>query len=769
MKYFFYPTFAILIISCGSALVAKERNPTAEAVYIGDDNLINNENFTELFPEFNSEFKIDIDLWNKVKLMSNIELIGQMTQIDLGVIADGDVCELNDPQILVESKLQKAFEQYKVGSVLNVGCGSGTISLERWRDIQTKIQQSSRKYNPIGYDVIFGIDAIHGVNYTKGAVLFPQQIGQAATWNPDLIKQAASITALEIRLSGINWNFSPVLDLGRQPLWSRFFETYGEDVFLAKQMTKAAIQGYQNQGKDSMVAACMKHFLGYSYPLSGKDRTPAWIDDRTLREYYLPTFETAIENGAKTIMINSGEINGTPVHINEDILTNLLRRELHFTGVAVTDWEDIYKLHTTHKVAPTIKDAVKMAILAGVDMSMTPNDYEFNEALLQLVDEEVISRERLYISVYRILKLKQDLGLVNNGWYYTEGNVGGIERAEVSYNTACESITLLKNQEDILPLMSKTETIYLMGDAADSMDLLNGAWTHTWQGQNGNGYRTPNKFTIFQALKRWNKNTRLVNQVYRPSVDANTLIYCLGEKPATEVPGNINDLNAIISHYDMNFIREWKKKSGKIILVLCLARPRIITELVEMSDAVIHAYLPGDEGGRAISDIIYGEVNPSGKLPFTYPKYSGDIIHYDRKYTENNDVSFGTGAYSPLFDFGHGLSYSNFKYDSLRTFRLNNELHAEDLKFQIKVTNNSAVKGKEVVQLYYSDLYADITPSVKRLCGFKKVELLPGESKNVEINVSWDDLTFINKQLKKQPISGDVIFRIADQEVKVEL
>ncbi len=769
MRKYVYSTIAILIISCGSSLVAEERTPTAEAVFVGDDNMINSENIAQLFPEYNGDFNLDIELWNKVKSMSTIELIGQMTQIDLGLIADGDVCELNDPQILVEAKLQKAFEQYKVGSVLNVGCGSGTISLERWREIQTEIQESSRKYNPIGYDVVFGIDAIHGVNYTKGAVLFPQQIGQAATWNPDLIKQAASITALEIRMSGINWNFSPVLDLGRQPLWSRFFETYGEDVFLAKQMTKAAIKGYQNLGKDSMVAACMKHFLGYSNPLSGKDRTPAWIDDRTLREYYLPTFETAIENGAKTIMINSGEINGTPVHINEDILTNLLRRELHFNGVAVTDWEDIYKLHTTHKVAPTIKEAVKMAILAGVDMSMTPNDYEFNEALLQLVEEGVISRERLYISVYRILKLKIELGLVDNGWYYTDGNVGGIERTEVSYKAACESITLLKNEADILPLKSKTETIYVMGDAADSMDLLNGAWTHTWQGQNGNGYRTPNKFTIFKGIKLWNKNTRLVNQVYKPSVDANTLIYCLGETPATEVPGNINDLNAVIPDFDLNFIEEWKKNSGRVILVLCLARPRIITELVELSDAVIHAYLPGDEGGRAISDVIYGKVNPSGKLPFTYPKYSGDIVHYDRKYTENNDVSFGTGAYSPLFDFGHGLSYSKFKYDSLIITNINNELYAQNLKFHVKVTNSSSVKGKEVVQLYYSDLYADITPSVKRLCGFKKVELLPGQSKIIEINVSWDDLTYINKQLKKQPISGDVIFSIANQEVKVQL
>ena len=357
--------------------------------------------------------KVDLNIVALIKKMSIEEKAGQMTQIDLGVIAEGGICALKNPQTIDLKKIQEAISKYHIGSILNVGCGSGTISLENWHKILNTIHLENARLSKNNIPILYGIDAIHGANYTIGATLFPQQIAQAATWNPALVKKGYEITAYEVRATGIPWNFSPVLDLGRQPLWSRFSETFGEDVYLAKTMTKVAIEGYQGNDVSNpyKVASCMKHFLGYSMPLSGKDRTPAWISDRELREYFLPTFQTAISSGAKTVMINSGDINGTPVHANKDILTKLLRNELGFKGVAVTDWEDIYKLVNVHRIAKTKKEAVKMAIMAGIDMSMTPNDFEFTTLLVELVKEGSIPESRLDLYVKRILKLKKEFAL----------------------------------------------------------------------------------------------------------------------------------------------------------------------------------------------------------------------------------------------------------------------------------------------------------------------------------------------------------------------
>ena len=362
-----------------------------------------------------SQYNRDISIDSLLKMMNTEEKVGQMSQVDLGVVAVGDICNLKNPQALDIDKLKLAIAKYKVGSILNVGCGSGTIAMDNWRQIIDAIQNTNNQFSRLKIPVLYGIDAIHGANYTMGATLFPQEIGQAATWNPQLVEQANAISAYETRASAIPWNFSPVLDLGRQPLWSRFFETYGEDVFLAKTMARSAVNGLQGSNTDNpyKVSACMKHFLGYSFPLSGKDRTPAWISDRELREYFVPTFQQAINAGAKTVMINSGDINGTPVHANYDILTGLLRHELGFTGVAVTDWEDIYKLVSVHHVATDKKEAVKMAIMAGIDMSMTPNDFQFNELLLELVNEGGVPLSRIDEAVTRILKLKKYLGLFN--------------------------------------------------------------------------------------------------------------------------------------------------------------------------------------------------------------------------------------------------------------------------------------------------------------------------------------------------------------------
>jgi beta-glucosidase len=729
-------------------------------------NDVASKNFTNGYPVK------DVD--ELISKMSLEEKVGQMSQVDLGVIAEGDICNLKNPQQLNIEKLETALNKYHVGSILNVGCGSGTISLENWKKIISAIQIKNLKSSKIPVPVIYGIDAIHGANYVMGATLFPQQIAQAATWNPQLVKSANEISAYETRAAGIPWNFSPVLDLGRQPLWSRFFETYGEDVCLAKAMTVAAISGLQSDADNIYhVAACMKHFLGYSFPLSGHDRTPAWISDRELREYFLPTFQAAINAGAKTVMINSGDINGTPVHANYDVLTKLLRDELKFKGVAVTDWEDIYKLVNVHHVAATKKDAVKMAIMAGIDMSMTPNDFEFNELLIQLVKEGSIPQSRIDLSVKRILNLKKELGLFDQVVYpedkYTD--FGSQKFAEVSYSAASEAITLLKNSGNVLPITNENEKLFVCGPAANSLNLLNGAWTHTWQGVDSK-YNTKGKLSIVDALKNNFSSSNIsylegssldsildINACIAQAKNADKIIVCLGEMPCTEIPGNINDLT--LPAAQLKLVDELSNLGKPIILVCCFNRPRIIHSIVNKADAIIYGYLPGDEGGRAIADCISGIVNPSGKLPFTYPKATNEIVHYDHKASEDLATDFSNNAYKPEFDFGYGLSYTNFGYSE---FKISSDTltNNDTLIVSVKLINNGSVRGKEVVQLYYKDLVASITPSVKKLVAFDKVDLASGESKVVSMKVSKNDFSFINKELKRVTEEGVIELMLSD-------
>lgn len=770
-------TFMAILSFCGStqnAIAQKDQPATSDANPIPNVAIIS----------------LDKAISDHVNSLTLEQKVGQMTQIDLGVIAVGSPCGLQQPQTLNLEKLRIAIEKYHIGSVLNVGCGSGTIALDRWQEIHKGISKASRQYSSTHIPILFGIDAIHGVNYTVGGTLFPQQIGQAATWNPDLVLKGAEITALECRISGIPWNFSPVLDLGRQPLWSRFFETYGEDVYLAKTMTSASIRGYQGNHPelgidDRHVAACMKHFLGYSYPLSGKDRTPAWIPERELREYYLPTFQTAIDQGALTVMINSGELNGTPVHVNHDILTKLLRNELGFKGLAVTDWEDIYKLHTTHKVAASLREAVKLAINAGIDMSMTPNDFQFNELLIDLVKSGEVPVERINEAVHRILYVKHQLGIYDA----MSPSVGSIREAlnpedlgcakhrEAALKTAEESITLLKNDttangKPLLPLGN--QSLYVFGNAADDLNLLNGAWTNTWQGNDSQYRHNPLYPTIWEALAKnraqaLSSNIRTAKQLktLKKSLSPNAVaIFCVGETPGTEIVGNIDDLAAEISAGDKQLFNFFVQNQVPVVLVLATGRPRIITEYANKSAAVLQAYLPGNEGGTAIAKILMGQTNPSGKLPYTYPRFAGDVVHYDHKSTERNDKLFGTNAYQPLFDFGHGLSYTQFKYGKLTVTPTANQ------SFQVTttITNTGDKPGKEVCQLYYRDEFASITPSVKKLCAYHKTNVLqPGESETIEFTITQKDLSFINKDLQRVTEPGDITFMLKDQTTTVQI
>lgn len=725
----------------------------------------------------NKSEQLDEEIETIISKMSIEEKVGQMTQINLDVVSKGEIFKLDEPHALDLKKLDIAVNKYFIGSILNVG--GHTYSREHWKYIITTLQQkATSEGNKI--PILYGIDAIHGVNYTMDATLFPQQIGQAATWNPEIVERGAAIAAYECRASGIPWNFSPVLDLARQPLWSRFFETYGEDVYLAKQMTAAAIRGYQGDDPShpEKVAACMKHFLGYSMPISGKDRTPAWIPERQLREYFLPTFQEAIAQNALTLMVNSGELNGIPVHADYDLLTTLLRDELGFKGLVVTDWEDIIKLYRDHKVAKDMRDAVKMAVLAGIDMSMTPNDYSFNTALIDLVKTGEVPESRLDESCRRILWVKKQLGILKNPIPKFESykKFGSAEFKNVALESALESITLLKNQNKLLPL-KRDSKLLVCGPAANSLNIINGAWTHTWQGVDST-WNTKGAKTILSALKSY--STGQITFVEGSSLDsennigeavqkgkaADAIIVCLGELPSTEKPGDIEDLN--LPAAQQNLVFALSKLNKPIILTFSFNRPLLVNAIEPYAQAIIHTYLPGDTGGEALAKILYGESNPSGKLPFTYPRYSGSLLFYDHKNTELLDKNFGFQTFNPQWEFGHGLSYSNFSYSNLIIDKKSYQ-KTDYVKVSVDVKNDSPIEGKEVIQVYVTDLIASITPSIKRLRGFKKVQLKAQETQTVHFEIPIESLSFVGKDNKWVVETGDFVIQVKKLKKKFKV
>ncbi len=698
--------------------------------------------------------------------MSLEEKVGQMTQVTLDVVSKiGSNNKVAEPHELDPVRLDSALSFYHVGSILNVGYH--TFEKSHWHQIIDQINTCTNKKTKLKIPVIYGIDAIHGATYTVGATLFPQEIGLAATWNPELVETGASVTAYEVRASHIPWNFSPVLDLGRQPLWSRFFETFGEDVHLSKVMGKAMIKGYQgnNIAGPYKLAACLKHYVGYSFPLSGKDRTPAWIPERYIREYFLPTFEEAVKDGALTVMVNSSEINGIPGHANYHLLTEVLKGELGFKGFAVSDWEDIIMLYTVHKIASSEKDAVKIAIMAGTDMSMVPYNYRFCKYLVELVNEKQVPIERIDDAVRRILRVKYKLNLFEQSVHVNEKyeKFGSDEFAQASFQSALESMTLLKNDNSILPL-SKNDKVLIVGPAANSLNYLNGAWTSTWQGIDSI-YNTKNKPTIVTAISdkigvanvRYVQGTSYdkdinINQAVLEAKRSKIVIICLGEIPATEKEGDIDDLSLPAKQIEL--VNKISATGIPVILVLVQGRPRIISTIEPLAKGIVLAYIPGNEGGRAIADVLFGDFNPGGKLPYTYPLYTGALVKYDHKYSEKRGKADIYDAYKPQYDFGYGLSYTKFDYSNL-TINKDTINGNEVLKIMVKIMNVGKVKGHEVVQLYIKDLYASITPSVKRLRGFKKIALSPGESSQVTFYINPTELAFVGLNDKWVTESGD--------------
>ena len=616
--------------------------------------------------------------------------------------------------------------------------------------------------------MIYGIDSIHGANYIQGATLFPQEIGMAATWNPELMKRGSEIAAMETRAAGIPWSFSPVLDIGRQPLWPRFYETFGEDPYLAKVMGAAFVRGLEGTDVSSQdhVAASLKHYMGYSFPLSGRDRTPAWIPENYLREYFLPTFDAAVKTGAHTVMVNSAEINGIPGHINHHILTDILRDELGFKGFVVSDWEDIKKLVTVWHVAANEKDATRMAVMAGIDMSMVPLDYSFADYLLALVKEGTVPQSRIDEAVRRILRVKFELGLFENSMPNPalKSKIGLSESRQAALQAARESMTLLKNTGGLLPL-AKDRKILVTGPTADSLISLNNGWTYVWQGSEASLY-PKDRPTIRRAIEMkagagnvtYVPGTKITRPEGSPSnntptnveadVDipaavraagaADVVVLCLGEGSYTETPGDISDLSL---GEPQRKLAEAIEATGKpVVLVLVEGRPRIINRIGDNAAAVLMAYNPGNEGGQAVADVLFGDFNPCGKLPFTYPRSPNGLMTYDHKAFENE--RFDNAGIRPQFEFGEGLSYTTFSYADLRLDRKTIGT-SDQLSVSATVTNTGRRAGKEIVQLYVSDLVASLSPPGKRLKRFAKIYLEPGQSRTLTFRLRPDDLSFI--------------------------
>ena len=698
------------------------------------------------------------------------EKAGQMTQLTIEMISKGEGFNLEKPHALDTAKLQNVIVNLGIGSILNVG--GHTYDVNHWKEIITSIEKYSQQ-SRLKIPVLYGIDAIHGANYTVGATLYPQQIGLAATFNPEMAYKMAQFVANDVRGSGIPWNFSPVLDVGRNPMWPRFWETFGEDPFLVSQMGVAIVKGYQNtnNGNVKPFAACLKHYVAYSNPQSGHDRTPAYIPERQLREIYLLPFAKAIAAGAKTIMINSGEWNGEPVHASKFLLQTVLRNELKFEGITVTDWEDIKNLTERHKVAETYKNAVAIAINAGIDLAMVPLDLDFTKYLIENVNEGKIKKERIDEAVLRILTLKYELGLFDEPNTKPENfkEPEQIESKKLSYELACQSITLLKNEGNILPF-SMNEKILVTGPNADYINALNGGWSHTWQGRDTN--YNPKVLTVINALKSvfGNRNVSYLkgntytqnlpeNVLLNAAKNVNTVVLCLGEDTYTEKPGDINDLE--LDESQQNLIKMYKKAGKKVIVILLEGRPRTFAKTEPLCDAILDAYLPGNEGALAIADIMIGKVNPSGKLPFTFPRFAGVHTTYDCKYTETLNNDFKPMGFDPLFYFGQGLSYSNFNYANMKIE--NRDVTVKDtVSITVQLNNTSAIAGSETVLVYASDVYASITPSVKRLRAFKRVPLDKYEGKEVQIKIAISDLAYVGLDNKFIVEPGKFYINIAN-------
>ncbi len=687
------------------------------------------------------------------------EKVGQMTQITIGAF-------YND-NILDKAKLKEYVTEYGIGSILNAPTRNGltqAISLEEWISLITLIQNDAMNTR-LKIPVLYGIDAIHGATYIKGATLFPHNIGFAASRNRYIAGRAARVTAMEVRAGGVRWDFDPVIGVGRQPLWSRFEETFGEDPYLVATMGRKVIECYQGNDlkRPSTVAACLKHYLGYPVPLSGKDRTPAVIPPYQIREIFLMPFRWGVVHGALTVMLNSGSVNGVPVHADKHLVTDILKDELGFDGLVVTDWKDIINLWEQHHVARDNKEAVMMAVNAGVDMSMVPNDLSFYHDLIALVKEGKVPEERINDAVRRILRVKYRLGLFDDPFPEPEAaaNFGKLVYNSIALAAARESMTLLKNDtlggKPVLPLKKNTRVL-LAGPAVNSLASLHGSWSFCWQGNVDSLYPDKTrcireafedyagrKNVITVAPSHFDKITsRHLAAVKKYARHADVIILCLGEDAYAEGLGSIDDLTLPA---DQLALARTAAATGKpVVLLLTEGRPRIISSIEPAMDAILLAYRPGSKGAEAIVNTLYGKNNPSGRLPFSYPRYTGNIIPYDAPVRSEK-------YYHPQWPFGYGLSYTTFVVTDLSLSR--DTLTSKDtLLVHVTVKNTGKRKGKYAIDLFVKDYTASITPPVKRLRRFKKLLLAPGESKTVVFTLKQFDFSYVGEDLKRHVDPG---------------
>ena len=743
-------------------------------------------------PAIPSDPVIEAHIQKWLKKMTLEEKIGQMCEITIDVVSDFEASKKNG-FTLNPAMLDTVIGKYKVGSLLNVPL-SVAQKKEKWAEAIKQIQDLSMK--EIGIPCIYGVDQIHGTTYTLDGTMFPQGINMGAAFNRELTEKAAAISAYETKAGCIPWTYAPVVDLGRDPRWSRMWENYGEDCYVNAEMGKASVRGFQGSDPNHIgeynVAACMKHYMGYGVPVSGKDRTPSSISRSDMREKHFAPFLAAIRQGALSVMVNSGVDNGIPFHANRELLTEWLKEDLNWDGMIVTDWADINNLCTRDHIAATKKEAVKIAINAGIDMSMVPYEVSFCDYLKELVQEGEVPMSRIDDAVARVLRLKYRLGLFENPYWDIKkyNKFGSEEFARVALQAAEESEVLLKNEGNILPLAKGTK-ILLAGPNANSMRCLNGGWSYSWQGhladQCAGAYNTIyeslcNKYgkeniiyepgVTYAPYKNdnwWEENQPEIEKSVATASRADVIIACIGENSYCETPGNLSNLT--MSENQRNLVKALAATGKPVILILNQGRPRIINDIVPLAKAVINVMLPGNYGGDALANLLAGDANFSGKMPFTYPKYINALANYDYKPCENMGQMGGNYNYDSVMDvqweFGFGLSYTTYSYSNLKVDKTS--FTADDvLTVSVDVTNTGKVAGKESVLLYSKDLVASSTPDNIRLRNFEKIELNPGETKTVTMQLKGSDLAFVGYDGKWRLEKGDFKLKCGNQWTDIQ-
>ena len=743
-------------------------------------------------PAIPSDPVIEAHIQEWLKKMTLEEKIGQMCEITIDVVSDFEASKKNG-FTLNPAMLDTVIGKYKVGSLLNVPL-SVAQKKEKWAEAIKQIQDLSMK--EIGIPCIYGVDQIHGTTYTLDGTMFPQGINMGAAFNRELTEKAAAISAYETKAGCIPWTYAPVVDLGRDPRWSRMWENYGEDCYVNAEMGKASVRGFQGSDPNHIgeynVAACMKHYMGYGVPVSGKDRTPSSISRSDMREKHFAPFLAAIRQGALSVMVNSGVDNGVPFHANRELLTEWLKEDLNWDGMIVTDWADINNLCTRDHIAATKKEAVKIAINAGIDMSMVPYEVSFCDYLKELVQEGEVPMSRIDDAVARVLRLKYRLGLFENPYWDIKkyNKFGSEEFACVALQAAEESEVLLKNEGNILPLAKGTK-ILLAGPNANSMRCLNGGWSYSWQGHRADEFAGAYN-TIYEALCNkygkeniiyepgvtyapykndnwWEENQPEIEKSVAAASRADVIIACIGENSYCETPGNLSNLT--MSENQRNLVKALAATGKPVILILNQGRPRIINDIVPLAKAVINVMLPGNYGGDALANLLAGDANFSGKMPFTYPKHINALANYDYKPCENMGQMGGNYNYDSVMDvqweFGFGLSYTTYSYSNLKVDKTS--FTADDvLTVSVAVTNTGKVTGKESVLLYSKDLVASSTPDNIRLRNFEKIELNPGETKTVTMQLKGSDLAFVGYDGKWRLEKGDFKLKCGNQWTDIQ-